>query len=152
MKIKENIMNYITTTLVGIAVSAMIGGSAAAADFEVDMLNKGPDGVMVFEPLLTKIAVGDTVTFVPKDKGHNAESVKNMIPEGAELFKGKVNETVKQTFNTPGVYVIKCTPHYSMGMVAVVVVGENPTNMQEIKDAKLPKKARERADKALSQL
>lgn len=145
-------MNFIATTLIGAVVSVLIGSSAIAADFEVDMLNKGSDGVMVFEPLLSKIAVGDTVTFVPKDKGHNAEAIKNMIPDGAELFKGKVNETVKQTFNTPGVYVIKCTPHYSMGMVAVIVVGENPANVQVIKDAKLPKKARERTDKALSQL
>ena len=145
-------MNLFATTLIGGAVSVLIGSSAIAADFEVDMLNKGSDGVMVFEPLLSKIAVGDTVTFVPKDKGHNAEAIKNMIPDGAELFKGKVNETVKQTFNTPGVYVIKCTPHYSMGMVAVIVVGENPANVQVIKDAKLPKKARERTDKALSQL
>ncbi|MCA0339788.1 pseudoazurin [Mesorhizobium denitrificans] len=145
-------MNFIATTLIGGVVSVLIGSSAIAADFEVDMLNKGSDGVMVFEPLLSKIAVGDTVTFVPKDKGHNAEAIKNMIPDGAELFKGKVNETVKQTFNTPGVYVIKCTPHYSMGMVAVIVVGENPANVQVIKDAKLPKKARERTDKALSQL
>lgn len=145
-------MNFIATTFIGAVVSVLIGSSAIAADFEVDMLNKGSDGVMVFEPLLSKIAVGDTVTFVPKDKGHNAEAIKNMIPDGAELFKGKVNETVKQTFNTPGVYVIKCTPHYSMGMVAVIVVGENPANVQVIKDAKLPKKARERTDKALSQL
>lgn len=145
-------MNFIATTLIGGVVSVLIGSSAIAADFEVDMLNKGSDGVMVFEPLLSKIAVGDTVTFVPKDKGHNAEAIKNMIPDGAELFKGKVNETVKQTFNTPGVYVIKCTPHYSMGMVAVIVVGENPANVQVIKEAKLPKKARERTDKALSQL
>ena len=145
-------MNIIARTFVGIAVSVMIGGSAVAADFEVDMLNKGADGVMVFEPILTKIAVGDTITFVPKDKGHNAETVKNMIPEGAEAFKGKINETLKQTFTTPGVYLVKCTPHYSMGMVAVVVVGDNPANVQAIKDGKLPKKARERADKALSQL
>ena len=145
-------MNRVARGLAGIAVATMIGGTAAAADFKVDMLNKGPDGVMVFEPALTKIAVGDTVTFVPKDKGHNAETVKKLIPEGAEEFKGKINEEVKHTFNTPGAYLIKCTPHYSMGMVAVIVVGDDPANVQEIKDAKLPKKARERTDKALSQL
>ncbi|QFY62778.1 hypothetical protein FZ934_20650 (plasmid) [Rhizobium grahamii] len=64
------------------------------------MLNKGADGVMVFEPLLTKIQPGDTVTFVPTDKSHNAETVKDMIPDGAKAFKGKTNETVKETFLT----------------------------------------------------
>jgi pseudoazurin len=62
---------------------------------------------------------GDTVTSVPADKGHNAETV---VPDGAETFKGKINEEIKQTFSVPGVYVIKCTPHWSMGMAAVVVV------------------------------
>jgi len=31
---------------------------------------------MVFEPALLKNAPGDTVTFVPTDKSHNAESIK----------------------------------------------------------------------------
>ena len=34
-------------------------------DFEVNMLNQGNDGVMVFEPSVLKISVGDTVTFKP---------------------------------------------------------------------------------------
>ena len=53
------------------------------------MLNKGKDGAMVFEPAGVKIAAGDTVTFIPTDKGHNAESIKGMIPDGATEFKGK---------------------------------------------------------------
>ena len=47
-----------------------------AADFEVKMLNKGAEGAMVFEPAGLKIAPGDTVTFIPTDKGHNAEAIK----------------------------------------------------------------------------
>lgn len=131
---------------------AVLASSVAAADFEVHMLNKGADGVMVFEPLLTKIQPGDTVTFVPTDKGHNAETVKDMIPTGAEAFKGKTNETVKETFSTPGVYVIKCMPHFPMGMVAVIAVGDTFSNLDSVKTGKLPNKARERVDKALSQL
>ncbi len=97
-------------TLALAASAAVIAGSAAAADFEVHMLNKGADGVMVFDPLLTKVKPGDTVTFVPIDKGHNAETVKDTIPDGAAAFRGKTNETVKQTFSMPGAYVIKCLP------------------------------------------
>lgn len=85
-------------TLALAASAAVIAGSAAAADFEVHMLNKGADGVMVFDPLLTKVKPGDTVTFVPIDKAHNAETVKDMIPDGAAAFRSKINETVKQTF------------------------------------------------------
>ena len=42
---------------------------------------------MGFEPALTKIAVGDTVTFVSKDKGHNAETLKELIHEGAKELR-----------------------------------------------------------------
>ena len=145
-------MNKVSKGLAGLFFATMFAGSATAADFQVAMLNKGADGVMVFEPALSKIAAGDTVTFVAKDKGHNAETVKGLIPDGAEPFKGKINEEIKYTFSTPGAYLIKCNPHYSMGMVAVIVVGDNPENLQVIKDTKLPKKVRARTDKALSQL
>ena len=55
---------------------ALASAPAMAATFEVHMLNKGAAGAMVYEPALTKVAVGDTVTFVPIDKGHNAETMK----------------------------------------------------------------------------
>lgn len=130
---------------IALAVAAMTT-AANAADFEVHMLNKGKDGVMVFEPGLTKVAKGDTVTFVPTDKSHNAETFKGLLPDGAEPFKGKMNETVKITFSVDGAYVVKCAPHVGMGMVALVVVGDAPANLDAIKTAKLPKKARERLD------
>ena len=90
---------------------------AGAAEFEVKMLNKGAEGAMVFEPSLLKIAPGDTVKFLATDKTHNAESIKGMIPEGAKPFVGKINEEITVTFEQPGIYGIKCLPHYGMGMV-----------------------------------
>ena len=39
-----------------------------AADHEVQMLNKGEKGAMVFQPALIRVAPGDTVTFFPTDK------------------------------------------------------------------------------------
>jgi pseudoazurin len=125
------------------AVAAM-ATAVNAADFEVHMLNKGKDGMMVFEPGLTKIAKGDTVTFVPTDKSHNAETYKDLLPAGAKPFKGKMNETVKVTFDVEGAYVVKCSPHTPMGMVGLVVVGDPKSNIDAIKTAKLPKKARDR--------
>jgi len=126
---------------------------ASAADFEVHMLNKGKDGAMVFEPAGLTIAPGDTVTFVPIDKGHNAESIKGMIPEGAAEFKGKISEKIAVTFSTPGLYAVKCAPHVGMGMVSVILVGDAPAaNLEAFEAAKLPKKARERAEAALATL
>ncbi|MCV3767073.1 pseudoazurin [Rhizobium sp. TRM95796] len=126
--------------------AALMAGSALAADVEVHMLNKGKDGAMVFEPGFVKVAPGDSVTFVPTDKSHNAESIKDMIPAGAEPFKGKTNQPITVTFTAPGAYAVKCMPHVGMGMVALVVVGDAPANLDAIKTAKLPKKARERLD------
>ncbi len=122
-----------------------------AADFEVKMLNKGAEGAMVFEPAGLKIAPGDTVTFIPTDKGHNAEAIKGMVPEGAAEFKGKMNEEIKVTFDVPGLYGIKCAPHLGMGMVAAILVGDAPAaNLDAFNAAKLPKKARERIDAAVA--
>ncbi|WEX79358.1 pseudoazurin (plasmid) [Sinorhizobium numidicum] len=128
---------------------AAFAGSAYAADFEVHMLNNGAEGAMVFEPAFVKLNPGDSVTFVPKDKGHNVETIKDMIPDGARPFKSKMNETYKVTFDAPGIYAVKCAPHVGMGMVGVVIVGDAPANVEKVKTGKLPKKARERLDAAL---
>jgi pseudoazurin len=87
---------------------------------------------MVFEPALVKIEPGDTVKFVASDKSHNAETIKGMLPEGATPFVGKMSEDVVVTFDKSGVYGVKCTPHYAMGMVALVVVGK-PDNLDAAK-------------------
>ena len=110
----------------------MSASMTLAAEVEVKMLNKGTEGLMVFEPALVKIEPGDTVKFVATDKSHNAETIKNMLPEGAAPFAGKMSEDVAVTFDKPGVYGIKCMPHYAMGMVALVVVGK-PDNLDQAK-------------------
>ena len=115
------------------AAALVLAGGARAAEVEVKLLNKGSDGtVMVFEPALVKIAPGDTVKFVSADKGHNAESIKGMLPEGATPFVGKNNEDIAVKLDQEGVYGIKCLPHYGMGMVALVVVGK-PGNVDQAK-------------------
>ena len=133
---------------VPLALAAMLAGMSAlpatAANFEVHMKNKGEAGAMVFEPALSKVAVGDTITFIPTDKGHNAETIPGMMPEGAKAFKGKINQEIAVTFDAPGTYGIKCAPHFGMGMVALIVVGGDTGNLEAVKAVKVPKKAHER--------
>ena len=126
----------------GTVALLLLGGAAAAAEIEVKMLNKGSDGVMVFEPSLVKIEPGDTVKFVSTDKGHNAETINGMLPEGAAPFVGKVNQDIAVSFDKPGVYGVKCLPHYGMGMVALVVVG-TPANQDEAKAVSHPGRAKQ---------
>jgi pseudoazurin len=102
--------------------------SAFAETFEVKMLNKGADGAMVFEPAFVKAAVGDTITFVSVDKGHNVEGIKGMLPDGVEPFKSDMSADYVLTVTAEGVYGLKCSPHFGMGMVALVQVGA-PANL-----------------------
>ncbi|MGO4354582.1 pseudoazurin [Rhizobium sp. RAF36] len=134
------------------ATAAMIALPAPlmAADHQVQMLNKGTDGAMVFEPDFIKIAPGDTVTFVPTDKSHNVETFKGLIPDGAAEFKSKPSEQFQTKFDIPGGYVVKCTPHFAMGMVALIQVGDQPANLDAIKTAKVPNLARKRLDGELA--
>ena len=73
----------------GLALSVALTGAAAAENFEVKMLNRGDAGRMIFEPGFLRIAVGDTVKFIAEDRSHNAESIPEMIPEGAAVFAGR---------------------------------------------------------------
>lgn len=133
-------MNHVA--LIAAAFAATIMSSAAyAADHQVQLLNKGEHGVMVFEPSYVEAAPGDTVTFVPTDKGHDAASIDGMIPDGAQPFKGEISKPVTVTVDKEGVYGVKCVPHYGMGMVALIVVGK-PVNLEQAKTVKQPGKAK----------
>lgn len=145
-------MRTLKTLAAAAALLALAAAPAMAANFEVHMLNKGETGAMVFEPALTKVAVGDTVTFLPTDKGHNAEAIKELLPAGAETFKGAMGKEIVVTFTAPGAYGVKCAPHLGMGMVALVVVGDEPVDAEAIKAVKLPKKAQERMTAIVDQL
>lgn len=106
----------------------LLATTAFAETFEVKMLNKGTDGAMVFEPAFIKAAVGDIINFVSPDKGHNAESIEGMLPDGVEPFKSKMSADYTLTLAAEGLYGIKCAPHYGMGMVALIQVGA-PVNL-----------------------
>ena len=144
--------NPLKTVIAAVALTGLAIAPAFAADYEVQMLNKGAAGAMVFEPAFVQIQPGDTVTFVPTDKSHNVESIKDMLPEGVEPFKSKVNEAFTMTFDVPGSYGIKCTPHFAMGMIGLIVVGDQPANLEAVKAVKVPKKVGERFDAIYAEL
>lgn len=138
-------MKRFTALAIVIGISGLAWSGAFAAEHEVRMLNKGPEGQpMQFDPAFLKIAPGDTVTFVATDKGHNSETILGMIPEGAETWKGKMNEEITVTFSTEGIYGYKCTPHFGMGMVGLIQVGNNIDNLDAAQTAKLPGRAKTR--------
>jgi len=106
---------------------------------------------MVYSEDITRIAVGDTVTWVPTDKGHNVEIVA--APEGFDIpKKSKNNKEVSITFDVPGIYFYQCTPHKGMGMIALVVVGEDVSNKDKIAKAKALGKSKKKLKKLLGEL
>ena len=132
----------IRTMKLALAMStlALVGAAPAPKQWQVQMLNKGPDGqLMVFSPAKLAIAPGDSVKFVATDKGHNAESIAGMIPAGATPFKGAINQEIVVKFDRAGLYGYTCLPHLGLGMVGVIQVG-NAANRAQLQAAaaKLP--------------
>jgi pseudoazurin len=121
---------------------------AFAEDITIEMLNKRSDGAkMVYSADIARVEVGTSITWIPTSKGHNVHFIAG--PEGWELpKKSKNNKEVTHTFDTPGVYLYQCTPHASMGMIALVVVGEDTSNL----DAIAGYKARGKSKKKLKEL
>ena len=147
-------MKFLNTILAGSLV--ILSGAALAESHEVQMLNTGSDGVMVFEPAVLSINPGDSVTFKATNPGHNSESMAGMVPDGAEGWQGGMGQEVTVTFDQDGVYVYQCTPHLMMAMVGVIKVGSG-SNLEAIKAAAIDKKAafmmaQDRLDGYLNQL
>ena len=101
----------------------------------VKMLNQGPTGVMVFEPAVLKINIGDTVTFVATDAAHNSASIPGMLPPNATAWNGQLSRDISVTFDIPGVYGYQCTPHAMMAMVGIIQVGDDLSNLQSVKNS-----------------
>ena len=93
------------------------------------MLSSSDGQMMVFKPAVLKINPGDTVTWKASNPGHNTASINEMSPDNTLQWDGKINEEVKITFSKEGVYGYKCTPHYILGMVGIVSVGDNTVNL-----------------------
>jgi pseudoazurin len=142
-------------TLATAAAALMFSAAAAMAQtvHEVKMLNKGTDGKpMVFEPAFVKAAIGDTIKFIPTDKGHIVENFPGGLPEGVADFKSKINEEYSLTLSADGLYAVKCKPHLPMGMVMFIQVGDAPANKDAVMAIKLNKAGTERRDAALAAL
>ena len=128
--------------------------SAHAADTTVQMLNKEPGSKdrNVYSPELVQIEPGDTINWVATDRGHNVEFVRGAFPKGVKPFRSKIGKDVSYTFSKPGVYVYKCTPHYGMGMVGIIIVGDQSGRLKEIASKKYPGKAGKRIKALLAPL
>ena len=132
--------------------ATIFGATSLMADghsLTIEMLNKREDGAkMVYSQDIARIEVGDTITWIPTSKGHNVQFIAG--PDGWKApRKSKNNKEVVMTFDEAGVYLYQCTPHASMGMIAIVVVGDG---VNDISKAKVRGKSKKKLKVLLSEL
>ena len=109
-----------------------------ADTIEIQMLNENAAGDrMVFSQELILAEVGDVIQFIATDRSHNAQSVRDALPEGQEAFKGRMSQDVQYLVTETGLTAVVCQPHQTMGMVALIVVGNDLSNAQDILDARI---------------
>lgn len=130
--------------------AALLVGSSVAAfaeTIEIQMLNENEAGEkMVFSQELIRAEVGDVIRFVPTDRSHNAQSAKGALPEGQEAFKGRMNQEIEYVVTETGLTAVVCQPHQTMGMVALIVVGNDVSNADEVLDARLRGKGKDKIE------
>ena len=127
------------------ALALLLATPAWAEDHRILMYSAHPTDparANVFEPAFLQVAPGDSVTFVPSDPSHNTASKKGMLPEGAGAWNSKVNEEFTVTLTVEGVYGYICSPHYEMGMVGVIVVGDPLGNLAAAAEVRQQGKAK----------
>ncbi|MDO4683603.1 MAG: pseudoazurin [Lautropia sp.] len=132
------------------ALSALLHAPASAETHLVRMLNRNATGAMVYEPDFLQIRPGDTVKFLATRSGHDAASIENMMPDGAKPFKGGIDEEIEVSFDVPGLYGVKCLPHYAMGMVMLIQVGDGDARQMLKIPSDVPALARKRFEEILS--
>ena len=132
MVCKKSIGLVLSTILVTTAMSK----HAIAEVFQVEFTQFDTFSIEVLN-----IDVGDTVEWLPKNKGHNVEFLAG--PDMADLPpKSNINEFHSALFERPGVYLYGCTPHLNLGMLGLVIVGNDLHNINEIGNTDLPNVAK----------
>ena len=135
-------------------LSAAAAQVATAAEIVVEMMNrdKTTNTMNVFKPGLVKVAKGDTVKWVATSPGHNVGFIAGGVPAGVTLFTSGFAKEITYKFEKPGIYVYKCTPHLGMGMVGLVLVGNDKSNLAAAKAAFVPPLAKKRLEPLFAEL
>lgn len=131
------VTRYLARAGYAIALAGVFVAQAANAELHlVEMRNSDPDNpnnINLFTPSVLRIEPGDSVKFIAVDPGHNSASKKGMIPSGAEPWNGGIDEELEITFTVEGTYGYLCAPHYGMGMVGLILVGDHTQNLASAK-------------------
>ena len=89
-----------------------------------------------FSKEVVYIDVGDTIEWIPKNEGHNVKFLGgpniSSLPESSE-----VDSFHSVAFDASGVYLYHCKPHGNMGMLGLIIVGNDLHNLEGVKNLEL---------------
>jgi pseudoazurin len=128
----------------------LFSGHLMAASHQIDMLNKLGKERMVFSKKVISVDVNDDVLWKSVNKGHNVEFIG--MPEGVKKYKSKISKEASYKFEKPGIYLYQCTPHKAMGMIGIVIVGNDKSNLEKIKKVKVYGKSKKLLKSLLADL
>ena len=131
-------------------IFSLFSSLAIAETHTIEMLNKLGKERMVYSEKVISIKANDEITWKSVDKGHNVEIIG--MPKGASKYKSKISKEAKYTFTQPGIYLYQCTPHKAMGMIGLVVVSNDKSNLDKIKKVKVYGKSKKLLKKLLKAL
>ena len=143
-------MSFLKSFLFIIVIFSFISSNAIAEIFTIEMLNKLGKERMVYSEKVISINPNDEIIWKSIDKGHNVELIG--MPTGAKKYKSKISKDAKYKFINPGIYLYQCTPHKAMGMIGLVVVGNDKSNLDKIKKVKVYGKSKKLLKKFLKSL
>ena len=122
----------ILPTLFSIVILLIISKVSPAETIKIEFTEDDSYSIEV-----AHIDVGDTIEWLPKNEGHNVEFLEgpkmNSLPT-----KSEIDEVHSVVFTVPGVYLYGCTPHGNMGMIGLIIVGNDFHNLEKIKNIELP--------------
>jgi len=121
--------------LISIVSLSLFSSQVIAANHQLEMLNKLGKERMVFSKKIISIELNDDVLWKSVDKGHNVQFIG--MPDGAKKYKSKISKDASYKFEKPGIYLYQCTPHKAMGMIGIIVVGNDKSNLEAIKKVKV---------------
>ena len=121
----------ILPTLFSIVIFLIISKVSPAETIKIEFTEDDSYSIEV-----AHIDVGDTIEWLPKNEGHNVEFLAgpkiNSLPT-----KSKIDKIHSVVFKVPGVYLYGCTPHRNMGMLGLIIVGNDFHNLEKIKNIQL---------------
>jgi len=114
---------------------------------ELEMLD------MWYSEDVTRVDVGETITWKPTVGGHNVQFVA--WPEEFKMTQkpsGRIGQEYTITLTEPGIYVYLCTPHVRHGMISFIIVGDDISNKDKIADTRLFGKSQTKLDEFIESL